>query len=81
MRDETEHIRREILHELGFRPGSREQLEHDYGQVWDTEQLSTDFKVLGFMAPFVVVERKSDGKKGSLMFQHSPRFYFQWKED
>ena len=28
------------------------------------------------MAPLVVVRRKSDGVKGSLMFQHSPRFYF-----
>jgi hypothetical protein len=32
--------------------------------------------VIGFMAPLVVVRRKHDGKKGSLEFQHSPRFYF-----
>ena len=28
--------------------------------------------VIGFSAPFVVVRRKSDDQKGSLMFQASP---------
>ena len=32
--------------------------------------------MLGFAAPLVVVRRKSDRVKGSLMFQGSPRFYF-----
>jgi hypothetical protein len=32
--------------------------------------------VVGFTAPYVVVRRRSDGKKGSLEFQHDPRFYF-----
>ena len=31
-----------------------------------TDQLREEFEVLGFMAPFVVVRRKSDGKKSSL---------------
>ena len=34
--------------------------------------------MLGFMAPYVVVRRKSDGQRGSLMFQHDPRFYFSF---
>ena len=33
-------------------------------------------RCIGFTAPLVVVRRKSDGQKGSLMFQASPRFYF-----
>ena len=37
-------------------------------------------QVLGFLAPFVVVRRKSDGRKGSLTFSHSPRFYFSFRE-
>jgi hypothetical protein len=49
--------------------------------IWTPSELARDFKVLGFMAPFVVVERKSDGVKGSLTFLHSPRFYFGWQED
>ena len=50
--------------------------EAEFGQVWDTAQLSEAFEVLGFMAPYAVVRRKSDGRKGSLEFQHLPRFYF-----
>ena len=34
--------------------------------------------MIGFMAPFIGVERKSDGQKGSIEFQHSPRFYFNF---
>jgi hypothetical protein len=59
----------------------RKRLESQYGQVWDTAQLSEDFEVLGFMAPFVVVRRRSDGRKGSLEFQHAPRFYFNFALD
>ena len=76
MTDPTEDIRRKLLVEINAQPGSREYLEAKHGQVWDTQQLSDDFEVLGFMAPLVVVRRKSDGLKGSLMFQASPRFYF-----
>ena len=59
----------------------RERLEKRWGQVWDTKELGKDFEVLGFMAPYVVVKRKSDSKKGSLQFTHSPRFYFNFKEE
>lgn len=59
----------------------RATLEAEVGQVWNTEELTRDFSVKGFMAPFVVVARKSDGKVGSLEFSHSPRFYWGWKED
>ena len=76
MTDPTEDIRRQMLADINAAPGSREYLEHKHGQVWDTAQLQEDFDVLGFSAPLVVVRRKSDGVKGSLMFQGSPRFYF-----
>ena len=81
MKDETEGIRRQLVAEINAEPGSREALEAEHGQVWNTQELGSDFEVLAFMAPFVVVKRLSDGKKGSLMFQHSPRFYFKFKED
>jgi hypothetical protein len=58
----------------------RAEIEQKYGQVWDTAQLQEDFTVEGFGAPFVVVRRKSDGKRGSLEFQHSPRFYWGFTE-
>lgn len=57
------------------------QEELDAGNpVYDTKQLQEHFTVIGFQAPYVVVTRKSDGQKGSLMFTHRPRFYFGFVE-
>ena len=81
MSDETEAIRRARLVEINAQPGSRQALEAEHGQVWDTQQLAADFEVVGFLAPFVVVRRKSDGVKGSLEFQHNPRYYFSFAPD
>jgi hypothetical protein len=81
MQDATENIRRTLVSEINSNPDGRAALEKEYGQVWDTQQLSNDFEVTGFMAPFVVVKRKSDGVVGSLMFQHSPRYYFSFTAD
>lgn len=79
MSDPTESIRRERLAEINAAPGGRECLEAEYGQVWTTIELSQDYDVLGFAAPLVVVRRKSDGRMGSLEFQHYPRFYFNFQ--
>jgi len=38
-----------------------------------------EFEAIGFAAPLIVVRRRADGVKGSLMFQHSPRFYFKFE--
>jgi hypothetical protein len=51
------------------------------GQTWDTAELQRDFEVLGFSAPFVVVKRRSDGQRGVLEFKHSPRVYFDFREE
>lgn len=79
MPDATEPARRQRLAEINAQPGSREALEAQHGKVWDTDQLRDEFEAIGFMAPFVVVRRLSDGQKGSLEFQHSPRFYFNFQ--
>ena len=76
MSDETESIRRQQLAQINAEPGSREALEAQHGQVWNTQELGRDFTVEGFLAPYVVVRRRSDGQRGSLMFQHDPRYYF-----
>lgn len=78
MTDPTETTRRQMLVDINAEPGSRESLEARHGQVWDTEELRRDFEVIGFMAPVIAVRRKSDGVKGSLTFQHHPRFYFDF---
>jgi hypothetical protein len=85
--DETEEVRRRRLAVVNSAVESkdptteRQRLEAQYGRVWDTAQLSVEFEVLGFMAPYVVVRRRSDGRKGSLEFQHHPRFYFNFVLD
>jgi len=48
------------------------------GERWDTAALQRDFEVIGFLAPFVVVRRKADGKMGTLQFTHMPRWYFDF---
>lgn len=78
MPDPTETIRRQRLAEINVQPGNREALEAAHGQVWDTDQMSEQFQAIGFMAPYIVVQRRSDGVKGSLEFQHNPRFYFNF---
>ena len=79
MSDPTEAIRRERVSQINAEPGSREALEAQYGKVWTTDELREDFEVLGFLSPLVVVSRRSDGRKGSLEFQNSPRFYFNFQ--
>ena len=80
MNDPTEAIRKHMVAEINAVPGSREALEAEYGQVWDISQMQKEFTALSFLAPMIIVRRKSDGQKGSLTFQHDPRFYFDFQE-
>ena len=81
MTDSTESIRRQQVAEINADPGSREYLEAKYGDVWNTSELQRDFEVLGFLAPYCVVRRRSDGVKGSIMFQHDPRLYYGFQPE
>ena len=74
--DETENLRRAML-ATGQPKRNLEQAE----RRWTTAELCEEFEVIGFLAPFVVVKRRSDGVKGSMEFTHSPRFYFNFVED
>jgi hypothetical protein len=75
--DATESIRREMI-ESG-QPAA--DLAASADRRWSVDELRADFDVIGFMAPFVVVRRRSDGVKGALEFTHSPRTYFNWQQD
>lgn len=89
MEDPTEQIRRNMVQansaavESGNPERERTRLEQQYGQgnVWDTAQLQQAFTVHSFLAPFCLVTRKSDGVKGAVEFQHSPRLYFDFQPD
>lgn len=73
----TDNIRRDMIAN-----GEPEQnLAATTDTTYDTQALSAEFEVLGFAAPFVVVRRRSDDVKGSLEFTHSPRVYFNFRED
>lgn len=80
MVDRTENIRRHMVSEINSNPTERELLEMEHGKdnVWDTSELTKEFNVEGFLAPFCVVTKKSTGERGTVMFQHSPRFYFDF---
>lgn len=81
MTDPTETIRRQQVAEINVEPGTREYLEQKHGEVYDTSELQRTFSVLSFLAPYVVVQRKSDGVRGTLMFQHSPRLYYRFQPE
>lgn len=76
----AEEIRRRMQKAINEDALPREELEARHGQVWTTQELSTQFEVMGFGAPLVVVRRKADNIEGSLIFQHYPRFYWGFKE-
>jgi hypothetical protein len=77
MTDATEGTRRAML--AAGQPAA--DLAAGQGRTWTTQQLTADFEVQGYMAPFVVVRRRSDGAVGSLEFTHNPRIYFSWRAD
>lgn len=77
----TESVRRELVQQINEEPSERQKLEAKYGQVWNTSEMQNDFQALGFMAPFIFVQRRADGVKGTLLFQHSPRFYWGFQPE
>lgn len=79
--DRFESLRRERLTELNREPADRETLQARYGQVWDTAELTNSFEVVEFLAPFVLVRRRSDQQLGSMEFQNQPRFFFNFESD
>ena len=81
MIDTTETTRREMQSQINVEATERAALEARHGRVWDTAEMTADFTVVGFGAPFIVVTRKADSVKGSLYFQHRPRFYWGFAPD
>ena len=59
----------------------RKNIEGLYGEtnVWDTKELTEVFNVESFLAPFCLVTRKKDRKRGMVMFNDRPRLYFDFK--
>lgn len=88
----VESQRSALQQEINENALDRAQLEaqveiREGGPVWDTEELQRDFAVDGFLAPFVFVTTKVPvgnhpvGTRGSLFFQHDPRFYWGFEAE
>jgi len=55
------------------------EVRDEFDDACDTTELQEQYSVVGFLAPYVNVTRKSDGQKGTMMFQHEPRMYFKFE--
>jgi hypothetical protein len=77
MSDPTEAARRELIPTM---PAEALAAAERGEPVWTTDEMTAEFEAIGFLAPFVMVRRRSDGVKGTLMFSGRPRFYFGFAE-
>ena len=73
-------LRAHMTAEINSNAKSKEALVAKFGKVYDTPELQENFEVISFAAPFVYGVDKATGKKGTLMFQHNPRFYYSFEE-
>jgi hypothetical protein len=58
---------------------AQREIQYGVGNVWATDEVQQVFDVLGFQAPFAIVKRMSDGKRGYVTFDHSPRVYYDFR--
>lgn len=80
MKNTADNFRRALIEE-GVPEAVLAKATAEGERVWDTAALKAEFKVTGFLAPFVFAIRIADGKECCLMFTHSPRFYFDLTEE
>ena len=60
-------------------PDVHQEIQEEGGECWTTDEVTQEFEILGFLAPFCTAVRISTGEKGSLLFGHRPRIYYGWK--
>lgn len=59
-------------------PLTYEELTTLYKDVWNVEKVREEFDILSFYKSNVIVKRKKDKQLGTLDYQHSPRFYYNF---
>lgn len=59
-------------------PRTRAELQQEFGQVWDTQQLAHDFVITSIIGSTVVVRRKADDVVGTLSYQRNPPLYYRF---
>ena len=60
-------------------PKSRQELQQEFGRVWDTAELAGEFVITSIIDDQVVVRRKADNQVGTLRYQNEPRLYFRFE--
>jgi hypothetical protein len=60
-------------------PDVFQAIQEEGGECWTTEEVTVEFDILGFMAPFCTAVRVATGEKGTLAFVHRPRIYYGWQ--
>lgn len=73
---ETERLAR--ITEINANPMTREELEAEFGQIWDTQGLARDFIIIGISGKLLRVRSKADGFERVLGVQEEPRLYFDF---
>jgi hypothetical protein len=72
--------RAKMTAEINANAKSREVLAAEFGSVYNTDELMEHYEIISFAAPFVYGVDRATKKKGTLIFQHNPRFYHSFKE-
>ncbi len=60
-------------------PDVYQAIQEDGGECWTTEEVTQEFEILGFLAPFCTAKKRDTGEKGTLTFIHRPRIYYGWR--
>jgi hypothetical protein len=68
----------DALTAIALRPRTRAELEAEYGEVWDEQELAVHFAVTAIIPPTYIV-RRSDGMIGSVVCQPRPRLFFNFR--
>ena len=83
--DRTELLRRHAVNGINSEIESQDanlervRLEVKYGKVYNVKEVSEEFEIHGFMAPYVTCVNRHTKEEGVLEFQGYPRFYFNFR--
>ena len=66
---------------INTEPRSEEAFTTAGEEVWNTEEVQKEFEILGFKKPFALAIRKSDGARGTFLFQTMPKLFFSWSQE
>lgn len=61
-------------------PRTRADLEQEFSNVWNTQELAHEFVITSIIGNTVIVRRKVDDQVGTLHFQNDPALYYGFKD-